>query len=61
MSAGLTKYGESSDDIVASSVPLRRAGAPADVAGAVAFLSSDAAAWITGVVLPVDGGFLAKL
>jgi len=40
---------------------LRRAGRPSDVAGACAFLASDAASWITGIVLPVDGGFLAKL
>lgn len=61
MSNQLSKYGESQDDIVKSSVPLRRAGRPSDVAGACAFLASDAASWITGVVLPVDGGFLAKL
>jgi NAD(P)-dependent dehydrogenase (short-subunit alcohol dehydrogenase family) len=37
--------------------PLRRAGTPDDVAGAVAFLTSDDAAWITGQMLVVDGGF----
>lgn len=36
--------------------PLGRLGTPEDVARAVVFLASDAADWITGVVLPVDGG-----
>lgn len=39
--------------------PLGRVGTPEDVAGAVLFLLSDEAAWITGAVLPVDGGLLA--
>jgi len=36
--------------------PLRRLGKTSDVAGAVAFLTSKSARWITGAVLPVDGG-----
>jgi NAD(P)-dependent dehydrogenase (short-subunit alcohol dehydrogenase family) len=38
---------------------LSRVGEPRDVAEAVAFLASDAAAWITGTDLVVDGGYLA--
>lgn len=37
--------------------PMGRWGAPDDVAGAVLFLLSDAARFVTGTVLPVDGGF----
>ena len=39
-------------------IPLGRVGAPEDVAGAVAFLASDDAAYITGHVLNVNGGML---
>lgn len=40
-------------------VPIDRVGRPEDVAGAVLFLCSPAAAYITGVMLPVDGGMVA--
>jgi NAD(P)-dependent dehydrogenase (short-subunit alcohol dehydrogenase family) len=39
--------------------PLNRWGVPADVGGAVVFLASDAARFITGAILPIDGGYLA--
>jgi NAD(P)-dependent dehydrogenase (short-subunit alcohol dehydrogenase family) len=39
--------------------PLGRNGQPADVAEAILFLASPGAAWITGTVLPVDGGVMA--
>jgi 3-oxoacyl-[acyl-carrier protein] reductase len=41
-----------------SLIPLGRLGEPEDVAKAVAFFASDEAAYITGQVLPVDGGML---
>jgi NAD(P)-dependent dehydrogenase (short-subunit alcohol dehydrogenase family) len=43
---------------VCKSVPLQRMGAPEDVANACLFLSSPLASYITGVVLPVDGGWV---
>ena len=40
--------------------PMGRIGEPAEVASAIVFLASDDASFITGAVLPVDGGFLAQ-
>jgi NAD(P)-dependent dehydrogenase (short-subunit alcohol dehydrogenase family) len=44
------------EDETARAHPLKRFGEPEDVARAIVFLASDAASWITGVTLPVDGG-----
>lgn len=41
-------------------IPLGRMGTPDDVAHAAVFLASDEAAFITGVALPIDGGFTAR-
>jgi NAD(P)-dependent dehydrogenase (short-subunit alcohol dehydrogenase family) len=43
-------------EVLTESVPLRHAAAPADITGAVSFLASDDASFITGAVLLVDGG-----
>jgi 2-deoxy-D-gluconate 3-dehydrogenase len=41
-------------------IPARRWGSPSDLAGAIVFLSSAAADYVNGTVLPVDGGWLAR-
>lgn len=48
-------------DAVAASIPLRRMGDPADFGRVAAFVLSPAAAYLTGCVIPVDGGSLRSL
>jgi NAD(P)-dependent dehydrogenase (short-subunit alcohol dehydrogenase family) len=44
---------------ILSRTPMRRWGAPADIGGAVVFLCSEAARFVTGTILPIDGGYAA--
>jgi NAD(P)-dependent dehydrogenase (short-subunit alcohol dehydrogenase family) len=47
---------KASGDAIAAAAPLRRIGRPDDMAGVAIFLSSRAGAYVTGAVIPVDGG-----
>lgn len=55
----MTAFATASDEqaeAVGSDIPLGRIGAPADIAGAALFLCSRAGAYVTGAILPLDGG-----
>jgi NAD(P)-dependent dehydrogenase (short-subunit alcohol dehydrogenase family) len=55
--ATLDAFGEQ----IAASAPLKRIGRPDDMAGAAIYLSSRAGAYLTGAVIPVDGGIATTL
>ena len=57
MAATLEAWGDS----IREQVPLRRIGEPSDMAGASIFLCSRAGAYVTGAVIPVDGGIVGTL
>jgi 3-oxoacyl-[acyl-carrier protein] reductase len=58
---GPTDSGWMRDEVKAAVLPkfpMRRIGRPEDAARLVAFLASEAAGWITGQIIPSEGGFL---
>ena len=57
MAATLEAFGDS----IVASCPLRRIGEPDDMAGIAIFLASRAGAYVTGAVIPVDGGLSTTL
>jgi NAD(P)-dependent dehydrogenase (short-subunit alcohol dehydrogenase family) len=55
-----TEAGRKARDNRLASIPLGRFGKPNDIAGLAVFLASDESAWMTGTVIPVDGGVTAS-
>lgn len=53
-------YGTASEAFYTQGVPLGRFADPSEIASVVAFLASDAASFMTGAVVPVDGGGIAQ-
>ena len=47
-------------EMMKGNIPLKRVGTADEVANAALFLLSDEASYITGVALPVDGGYVSK-
>jgi len=52
--------GVGTPESIGATLPVRRMGRPEEVANAVVWLASDKSAYVTGAVLPADGGFLAS-
>ena len=48
-------------DQMSAMIPMGRIGQPADIAGVVGFLASNEARYITGAVIPIDGGLAMGL
>jgi len=51
------RYGK---DTIRKLYPISRFGRPEEIAAAAVYLASDEADWVTGVILPVDGGYITQ-
>lgn len=58
LSADIERRGE---EAVAAPIPLKRLAQPNDLAGAALYLASPASSYLTGVIVPVDGGFATTI
>ncbi len=56
----MANLSESMAGFMAQAVPMGRAGDPKEIAQAALFLASDSSSYVTGVALPVDGGYTAR-
>ena len=59
--AMLDDFTEEKIEQLRQGTPLKRAGKPEEIGRTCVFLASDDGAWITGIALPVDGGWLARV
>jgi NAD(P)-dependent dehydrogenase (short-subunit alcohol dehydrogenase family) len=53
-------YPEDSESSYQASIALKRFAEPKEIAWVVAFLASEASSFMTGTVIPIDGGFTAQ-